>query len=110
MRRRTAITLIAVGYLGMFSSRLVLAQQPEAHRKVLTRVAPRYPELARRMNLEGSVKLRVTVAANGSVKSMQAVGGSPLLLKAAQDAIYGWKWAPSSQESQELVELRFSGN
>jgi TonB family protein len=71
---------------------------------------PHYPELARPLHLEGTVKLVVVVAPNGSVKSIQAVGGNPLLLKAAEDAIHMWKWAPAPQESQELVVMRFSPN
>ena len=62
------------------------------------------------MNLEGTVKLTVTVTPNGSAKSVQAVGGSPLLIKAAEDAVPPWKWAPAPQESQELVVLRFTPN
>ena len=59
------------------------------------------------MNLEGSVKIRVTVAPNGTVKSAETVGGSPLLVKAAENAIYKWRWAPAKLESKELVEMRF---
>jgi TonB family protein len=59
------------------------------------------------MRLEGAVRITVTVAANGSVKSVDGNKGHPLLLKAAQDAISKWKWAPAAQESEELVELKF---
>ena len=110
MQRWIAITLLVLSQVGMFSNPSAWAEQPEVHRKVLSRVAPRYPDLARRINLEGAVKLMVTVAPNGSAKSVQVMGGSPLLVKAAQDAVYGWKWAPAPQESQELVELRFNPN
>jgi hypothetical protein len=41
------------------------------------------------------------------VKSVRALGGNPVLLKAAEDAINNWKWAPAPQESQEIVELKF---
>jgi outer membrane biosynthesis protein TonB len=62
------------------------------------------------MSLEGTVKLTIKVTASGNPKEIQATGGSPLLLKAAQDAIQKWKWAPGSQETQEFVELRFHAN
>ena len=106
MRRLTAITFVVLCAAGVFANLPALAQQPEGQRKILTNVIPHYPELARQMNLSGTVKLAVTVAPNGSVKSMQTVGGNPVLLKAAQDAIYKWKWAPAAKESKELVELR----
>jgi hypothetical protein len=35
------------------------------------------------------------------------VGGSPVLAKAAVDAIEKWKWAPGPQETKELIELNF---
>jgi TonB family protein len=57
------------------------------------------------MNLAGTVKLAVTVAPDGSVKSVQTVGGNPVLLRAAEDAIRKWKWAPATQDRKELVEL-----
>ena len=110
MRRWTAITFLALWAMGMSSNLPAVAQQPDGLRKVLDRVTPRYPELARTLNLAGTVRLVITVAPNGSVKSVRAVGGNPVLLKAAQDAISRWKWAPAPQESQEVVELRFHPN
>ena len=79
----------------------------QAGRTLVSKVMPQYPELARPLRLEGTVKITVQVAPNGTVKSMKAIGGSPLLLRAAQDAVEKWKWAPTSQESSELVELHF---
>jgi len=106
MRRRAAITFVVFCALGVFANLPALAQQPAGQRKILNKETPHYPEFARRMNLAGTVKLAVTVTANGSVKSMKTVGGNPVLLKAARDAIYKRKWAPAAQESKELVELR----
>lgn len=110
MRRWTPITVFALCATVVFSSCLALAQQPEGQRKILNQVTPQYPELARRMRLEGTVKLTVTVTPGGNAKSIHATGGSPVLLQAAQDAIRLWKWAPAPQESQEFVELRFHPN
>ena len=107
MRRRISIHIAVLGIAGLLMIPSALAQQPRSSRPVITKVIPIYPELARSLKLEGSVKVTVVVAPNGSVKSVQGMGGHPLLLKAAQDAIYKWKWAPSAQESQESVELRF---
>jgi TonB family protein len=108
MRQWLGIALLTV-FAGVYSSPAVLAQeqQSESQRKVVKREIPTYPELARQANLEGSVKLLVTVAPNGTAKSAEAVGGSPVLVRAAQDAIYKWKWAPAPQQSKEIVEFRF---
>ena len=80
---------------------------PEQSRKVVARVAPAYPDLAKRMHITGVVKLRTTINATGFVIAVEPVGGNPVLLKAAQDAVKNWKFAPSSGESREVIELRF---
>jgi TonB-like protein len=59
------------------------------------------------MNLKNSVKAEALVAPNGTVKVVEIRGGHPVLVKAAQDAIYKWKWAPASHESREPIEVRF---
>ena len=82
-------------------------QPNESGRIIIARVAPVYPDLARRMNLEGIVKVRVNVAPDGSAKATEVLGGNPLLAKSAQDAISRWKWAPAPHESVETVQLRF---
>ena len=81
---------------------------PEAGRKVTYKVAPVYPDLARKVGVSGVVKLLTIVAPNGSVKSTEAVGGNPVLIRAAQDAVKGWKFAPAANETREIIELRFS--
>ena len=111
MRRWTAIVFVILCCVGCFSTRPAIAQeQPASQRKIISKVIPVYPDLARHMGLEGAVRLQVVVAPNGAVKSMRAIGGSPLLLRSAQDAIQKWRWAPAPQESQELVELTFHPN
>ena len=80
---------------------------PQQARKVLLRVNPLYPDLAKRLHLSGVVKVRATIAPNGSVKLVEPVGGNPVLLKAAQDAVSNWKFAPAPDETREVVELRF---
>jgi len=76
-------------------------------RDVERRVAVVYPDLAKRTNIHGVVKLRATIAPDGSVKSIESVGGNPLLIKAAQEAVTKWKYAPALHETRELIELRF---
>ncbi len=59
------------------------------------------------MNLGGTVRVVAVVASDGEVKSVEPVGGSPVLLKAAEDAVSKWKFAPGP-ESRESVELHFT--
>jgi TonB family protein len=65
-------------------------QSSEGNRKIVNRVTPIYPELAKKMQIAGTVKVEATVAPNGKVKSTKVIGGSPVLTKAAIEA---WKWA-----------------
>jgi TonB family protein len=100
---------VLCGFLLAFLATMVhpsIAQ--ESTRKVVTRVSPQYPNLARTMNLQGNVKADVLVAPNGTVKSIQIKGGHPLLGQAAESAIREWKWEPAPHESHEIVELKFS--
>jgi TonB family protein len=82
-------------------------QTGEIARKVKTRVAPTYPDIARRMSISGTVKLVVVVSPNGTVKSTKVLGGHPLLVSAAEDAVKRWKFEPANEESSGVVEFTF---
>ena len=84
--------------------------QGDLSKRVKTRVQPTYPELARRMAVKGTVKLMVTVGANGKVKSTKVVGGHPVLVGASEDAIRRWKFEPASEEATGLVEFTFQSD
>jgi TonB family protein len=85
------------------------AQQPSVpNRKILDRIAPAYPEIARGMALAGVVKVDALVGPDGTVKTVQIKGGHPVLAQAASNAVRHWKWQPAAQESHEIVELKFS--
>ena len=109
MLPRTTFTILALSSVLIFAPSFSSAQQEqsETKRKVVTRVVPAYPELARRMNVRGIVKLEAVVASNGNVKSLQVRGGHPLLTEAAQHAILEWRWEPAPHETREPVEVRF---
>jgi len=79
----------------------------DAKRAVKTRITPAYPEVARRMNVHGKVRLEVTVAADGTVKNVRAIGGHPLLVSASQDAVRNWKFEPAPKETVQIIEFNF---
>lgn len=81
----------------------------EGKRKVKTRVSPVYPELAKRMNVTGKVKIEVVITPEGHVKSTRVVGGHPLLVQACQDAVKEWKFTLGSEETTQIVEFDFHG-
>lgn len=83
-----------------------VAHADGAGRKVKTKIAPSYPELAKKMHVSGSVRLEVLVAANGQIKSVKPLGGHPLLIDAAENAVKQWRYE-SGPEATEVVEFKF---
>ena len=77
-------------------------------RKVKTKVSPTYPEIARKMGISGTVRLQLVVASNGTVKETKVIGGHPILVTAAVDAVKKWKFEAASAESTGTVEFKFS--
>jgi TonB family protein len=97
----------------VFSGALGFAQSgstDESRRKVKTRTAPIYPELAKRMNVAGKVKIEVVITPDGHVKSTRVVGGHPLLVQACQDAVKEWKFVAAPEETTQVVEFEFHAN
>ena len=82
-------------------------EQGGSGRKIVNRVVPVYPPLARTMNLRGTVRLDAFVQANGTVKTVELKGGHPVLAQAAENAIRKWKWEPATHESREPIEFHF---
>jgi len=86
-----------------------LAQDTQSNsaRTIVSELRPAYPELARSMRLEGTVRLRVTVTPKGTAKSVETIGGNPVLAEAAEKAVSKWTWARAKDESKEFVEVSF---
>ena len=104
---------LAVGLLLLLgcatsSSPTAWSQEPEQiARKVKSKVAPVYPELARRMSIAGVVKVQVTVDKGGNIKNTKLVGGHPILAQAALDAVRKWHFETGADETTGVVEFRF---
>jgi len=77
-------------------------------RKVVNKVAPVYPQLARTMKLSGTVKVELLVQASGTIKSIDIKGGSPLFTQCAQSALRAWKWEKADHETTEVVVFHFN--
>jgi TonB family protein len=109
-QRTAAIVLAALTLavaLGPIQLRAQQAQNDEIARRAKTKVQPVYPDLARKMNLVGTVKIEVVVAPNGSVKDARVVGGHPVLAGAALDAAKKWRFEPASAESSGVIDFKF---
>jgi TonB family protein len=107
--RGTAALLAIVAVIAGTGTPSLRAQEPgsEMTRPVKTKVQPMYPELARKMNISGTVKVQVVVSPNGAVKDAKVVGGHPVLASAALDAVKKWRFEPAPGESSGVVDFKF---
>jgi len=107
-RRQLVCSLLLLCWaLVLVSPAVGQTDQSESKRKVVTKVMPAYPEIARTMRIKGVVRIEAVVAPNGSVKTTHVLGGHPLLAQAADDAVRKWRWESSGSETKEMVEVRF---
>jgi len=63
--------------------------------KAIYAPAPVYPQLAEHAGVLGVVVLEAEIDEKGNVVNVRAVGGPPLLFKAAERAVAQWKFEPS---------------
>lgn len=84
-----------------------LSMADDAARKALQHSDPVYPAVAARMNLHGTVKLKIWITPDGSVRRVDYIGGHPLLAESAVKAIHDWKFEPGPKETTETVEVKF---
>ncbi|MFY9792569.1 MAG: energy transducer TonB [Candidatus Sulfotelmatobacter sp.] len=95
--------LAGVGTFGVWAQN----NDSEIVRRAKSKVQPEYPELARKMNITGTVRVQVVVSPNGTVKDAKVVGGHPVLAGAALDAVKKWRFEPAPGESTGVVEFKF---
>jgi TonB family protein len=107
MRQGTIASLLLAITIVIFSIQTQAQESSDVARKVLVQTPAAYPTLARSMNIRGTVKLQAHVAPNGTVKSIDIVGGHPLLTQSAVTAVGHWKFEPGPKETKESIEIKF---
>lgn len=58
------------------------------------RSEPLYPDAAKAARIEGLVMLETLIGTDGTVLEMRPLGGHPLLIEAAVDAVKNWRYRP----------------
>jgi len=109
-KRILAVCLLAVLGVGggvALSTRAQEGDAPGSKRKVRVMGKPQYPELAKKLNLTGVVKVEVTIGADGKVKRTRVVGGHPVLAAEAERAAMQSEFEPGPKETTEVIEFRF---
>ena len=102
-----AAVLLTVG-VGALSLRGQSGDSTESKRKVKYLGRPQYPELARRLNLTGVVKVEVTIAPDGKVKRVHVLGGHPVLAAEAEKAAMESEFEPGPKETTEVIDFKFN--
>jgi TonB family protein len=103
------VVITSANLLAATAARTQTATASDNGRKVKSKVSPVYPELARRINVLGKVKLEVVITPDGRVKSTRVIGGHPILVQACQDAVKEWKFVAAPDETTQIVEFDFQG-
>jgi periplasmic protein TonB len=104
------VALLLVGSAAILMPRASAQESStELKRKVRSKVVPEYPPLAKQMNVTGKVKIETTIAADGHVVNTKVIGGSPLLVNAALDALKKWHFEPAAKDTTETIEFEFGG-
>ncbi len=108
MASRPRLIKIAVcTFLVLALSLLAVNLPAQEGRKVISNPVPVYPEVAKNFHVTGVVKVQVTIAPDGHIKSTQIIGGHPLLVDSVKETLKNWKYAPASAESTAILEFNF---
>lgn len=86
---------------------LVLPTRALEERQVKSRIAPLYPEIAKRLKVGGTVVVRATVDPEGKVSDVKTLSGNRMLSTAAEDAVRKWRFTPAAASSTVDVEVNF---
>ena len=104
---------VAIGYVSATAitsgvkTMTIAGSAATADRKLLTRVEPQYPEELQKRSIGGTLRLKVTVAANGNVEDAELLGGNPVFGEAAIAAVKKWKYAVAALRSTTEVSIPF---
>jgi len=61
---------------------------------ILTKVAPKYPEEAKKARIQGKVLLNAVIGKDGSVENLEVVSGPKELQQSSLDAVRQWTYKP----------------
>ena len=106
--KSTFLVLIAIllwNTLAMSPAFSQTSQGQSSTRKLKVSVPPEYPELARKMNIQGVARVLLTVTSDGRVIGVKELGGNPVLVAALVQAVRKWKYESADRDSE--IEVRF---
>jgi protein TonB len=84
------------------SPRPLLVESNLQAAKLIAKVTPVYPALARSARVQGTVHFKATIGKDGSVQNLEMVGGPSILRQPAIDAVKKWKYQPTVLNGQPM--------
>ena len=83
--------------------------------KLVRKVQPEYPEIARRERLQGTVRLHAIIAKDGTIRLLRVQTGYCSLGQAAMKAVRQWRYTPTMFQGKPVevdttIDVIFSLN
>jgi TonB family protein len=94
-------------FLLLMLSCISLGLAQDGSRKLLKRVPVQYPPVLKMKGIGGTVRLKVYIKADGSVRDTEVLGGSAILGECAQKSVSQWKFSLAATESSMEVSVVF---
>jgi TonB family protein len=105
---RKVVLATALCSMAALSLTSLFAQKAEKRqRKKIYSVEPIYPEMLKRSNIGGVVRLLIVISPKGSVSTVNQLGGNAALVEAATSAVKKWKYAAADVETTQEISLTF---
>jgi TonB family protein len=86
---------------------LPMSSQESEPLEPLKKVVPVYPEVLKHAGISGTVKVRVIIGPDGTVKDVEARGGGAIFIDAVTKAVKQWRYLPTG-ELQRVFEITLS--
>jgi protein TonB len=81
--------------------------------KLIRKVIPEYPPLAKSARIAGVVHLVGIIAKDGTIRNLRLIGGHPMLARAAMEAVQQWVYEPTLLDGEPVeviapIEVSFT--
>jgi periplasmic protein TonB len=81
--------------------------------KLVRQPKPVYPPLAKQARISGTVHLSAIIAKDGTIQKLEVIGGHPLLIPSALEAVKQWVYQPTllngePVEVQTTIDVNFT--
>lgn len=70
--------------------------------KLVSRIEPVYPALMKQIGKSGKVELHAIIGEDGTIQSLEAVGGDPMFFTSAMQAVKQWRYTPTMLNGQAV--------